>query len=71
MVREEVQDIVSAREAGGGAAPMHIGAVKGKGKKGTDVTGKGRGDLMQAEKERDDAKNLAEKSNDRHSERLE
>ena len=42
-----VQDIARARDAAGGAAPMQIGTVKGKG-----VKGNGQGELMQAEKER-------------------
>ena len=63
-VREEVQD--TAREAAGGVALMQIGAVKGKYNKGKDVKGRGRGELMQAEKENDDAKKLAEKHKDKH-----
>ena len=43
---------------------MQIGAVKGKGKKGQDVKGKSKGELIQAKKERDDAQTLAEKNKD-------
>ena len=59
-IRGEVRDIASAREAEGGVASMQSGAVKGK-----DVKGKGKGELMEAEKERDDAKKLAEKNKDK------
>ena len=44
---------------------MLIGWVKGSGAKGKDVKGKGKGVLMQAEKERDDAKKLAQKNKDK------
>ena len=47
-VREEVQDIARAREAAGGVPPIQIGAVQVKVKKGKDVKGKGKGELMQA-----------------------
>ena len=42
---EEEQD-ARAREAAGGVVPMQIGAVKGKGKKGKDVKGKGKSELV-------------------------
>ena len=45
-----------AKEAAGGVAPMQIGAVKGN----------SNGKVMQAEKQRDDAKKLAEKNKDKH-----
>ena len=61
-VREEVQDIARASEVAGGVAPLQIGAVKGKGKKGKDVKGKGKGELMQAGNAGDDAKKLAVKN---------
>ena len=45
--------------------PMHTGPVRGKGKEGQDVKGTSKGDLMQAEKEKVDAKKLAEKNKDK------
>ena len=43
-------------------ASTQIGAVRGNGEKGKDATPKGKGELIQDEKERDDAKKVAEKS---------
>ena len=46
---------------------MQIGAVKDKDKKGKDVKGEGKGEPVQAEKARHDAKKLAEKKEQRPS----
>ena len=58
-----MQDTARALEAAGGVAPMQIGAVKGNGNTGKDVKGKGKGEVMQAE--RDDVAELAEKNEDK------
>ena len=49
----KVRERVQVREAARGAAPMQIGEAKGT------------GELVQAEKEKDDAKKLAEKNTDK------
>ena len=72
-IREEMRGVAGASEtpqAVKGLMLVQIGAAKGegckKGKKSTDVQDKGKGELLQAEKERDDAKKLAEKKKDKH-----
>ena len=60
----EVQDIAKAREAPGGVMPIQMCAVRGKGgKKGNGV--KGQKQLTQAEKEKEDATEWAEKNKDK------
>ena len=44
---------------------MQVRAVEGKGRKAKDFEGKGLSELMQAEKERDDTMQLAEKKKDK------
>ena len=62
-VREEVQDIATARDAAGGVVPVQTGAVKGEGQ----GRQRQKGELMQAEKESDDAEKQAEKNKDTHT----
>ena len=58
------------REAAGGVAPMHIGAVKGTGKKGKDIKGKGRRRVSCKLRRRGGAKKLVGEEQGQHMRQL-